>query len=326
MLIAPDLPLVSLVTPTLNQGDFITQTIKSVLAQDYPLLEYLVMDGGSTDQTLDILRSVEMPFHWISEPDSGQSSAINKGWRMASGEILGWLNSDDLLRPNAIHTVARVFQESPEIVMIYGDCDYISLDGQLIGKYATGSWSYSNYLTGVTNVLPQPSVFVRRTAAARAGWLDESLHYLMDYDLFLRIGLEGQVRQLPDTLSAMRLHTDAKSLRSLKGFGPEMIQVIAHIFNSDKLPENLLVYRAEAMRKAYLYAAATAYWGGDVQEARTRLAQCWREVSWPQVPASLIRLSLMTALGKPGRLCAERWPGNPFTRTLTNQKMARTAP
>ncbi len=320
------LPTISVITPTLNQGNFIAQTIDSVLAQKYPALDYLVMDGGSTDQTLGILRKYESNLKWISEADSGQSSAINKGWQMASGEILAWLNSDDLLRPNAIQTVATTFHESPETVLVYGGCDYIDSDGRIIGHYATGDWNYSSYLRGVTNFIPQPSVFIRREAIVRAGWLDESLHYLMDYDLFLRIGLEGNVKQTPATLSAMRLHADAKSLSALKGFGSEMVKVIERIFDSGQLPTNLLAYRSEALRKALLYAASTSYWGGDAKQSRAWLTKCWQNVSWPEIPASLIRLSLLSTFGQAGLPWAERWPGNPFTRTLTAQKESRSTP
>ena len=317
------LPSISIITPTLNQGNFIAQTIDSVLAQKYPALEYLVIDGGSTDQTLAVLREYESNLTWSSEADSGQSAAINKGWRRASGEILAWLNSDDLLRPDAIQTITTIFQESPETVMVYGGADFIDAEGEIISQYPTGNWRYSNLLKNVTNFLPQPSVFIRREAIARAGWLDESLHYLMDYDLFLRVGLEGKVQQSPATLSAMRLHADAKSLRALRGFGAEMVSVIERTFDSGKLPEELLAYRAEAMRKALLYAASTTYWGGDVKQARAWLTQCWQQTAWPQIPASLIRLSLLSALGQPGLKLAERWPGNPFTRTLVQQKETR---
>lgn len=319
------LPSISIITPTLNQGNFIAQTIDSVLAQKYSALEYLVIDGGSTDETIAILRKHENDLSWISEADGGQSSAINKGWQRASGEILAWLNSDDLLRPDAIQTIAATFQESPETVMVYGWADFIDTEGEVIGLYPTGNWSYSDLLKNVTNFLPQPSVFIRREAIARAGWLDESLHYLMDYDLFLRVGLEGKVQKIPHTLSAMRLHTDAKSLRALKGFGAEMVNVIERIFESSKLPPDFLAYRSEAMRKAFLYAASTSYWGGDVKQARTWLTQCWQQVSWPQVPASLIRLSMLSALGQSGLKWAERWPGNPYTRTLVNRKETRSS-
>ena len=321
-----DLPSISIITPTLNQGNFIAQTIESVLAQKYPALEYLVIDGGSTDQTLAVIRKYERQLTWISEADSGQSAAINKGWQRASGEILAWLNSDDLLRPEALQTIAKIFQASPETVMVYGGADFIDATGEILGPYPTGNWNYADYLKNITNFLPQPSVFIRREAVIRAGWLDESLHYLMDYDLFLRVGLQGKVQQSPATLSAMRLHVDAKSLSALKGFGAEMVAVIERTFESGKLPQELLAYRAEAMRKACLYAASTAYWGGDAKQARAWLTQCWQQTSWSQIPGSLIRLSLLSALGLPGLKWAERWPGNPFTRTLVARKEPRATP
>ena len=147
----PTLPLVSIITPTLNQGNFIAQTIDSVLAQDYANLEYLIIDGGSTDETLEILRGYDNRIRWVSEADSGQSSAINKGWRKSNGEILAWLNSDDLLEPGAIQSIVAAFQQRPETAMVYGECDYLNQGGQIVGKYATHPWDYAELLKKATN-------------------------------------------------------------------------------------------------------------------------------------------------------------------------------
>ncbi len=314
------LPQVSIITPTLNQGSFIALTIESVLAQDYPALEYIVIDGGSTDQTLTILSSYKSRVQWISEADNGQSSAINKGWRKSKGEILAWLNSDDLLEPGTIQQIVAAFQQHPETAMIYGECNYINQAGQIVGKFATRPWNYAELLKKATNFIPQPSVFIKRKALEKVGWLDESLHYLMDYDLFLRVGSDHSVLFLPETLAGLRLHNEAKSLRALKGFGTEMVEVVGRIFDSGKLPEDLLKCDSEAMGKAYLYAASTSYWGGDVNQARTWLTKCWQQVSWSQIPAPLIRLSLLSAFGQSGLPLAERWIGNPFMRQLANRK------
>ena len=139
------LPVITIVTPSLNQGEFIRQTINSVLSQDYPGVDYQVWDGGSTDATLSILKAYGDKLRWYSEPDRGQAEAINKGWKKATGEILAWLNSDDLLYPRALNQVSATFNEHPEVDILYGDCDCVDQDGKVLMRYPTeplitGNW------------------------------------------------------------------------------------------------------------------------------------------------------------------------------------------
>ena len=130
-------PLVTVVTPSFNQGRFIRETIESVLSQDYPNLEYMVIDGGSTDDTLSILKSYQDRFAWVSEPDRGQAHAINKGWRCAKGEILAWLNSDDIYQPGAIRTAVEYFIHNQQVGMVYGEAYHVDESGQPIDRYPT---------------------------------------------------------------------------------------------------------------------------------------------------------------------------------------------
>jgi glycosyltransferase involved in cell wall biosynthesis len=312
-------PLVSLVTPSFNQGSFIAQTINSVLTQDYPALEYLVMDGASQDETVEVLRSYGERLRWISEPDNGQSAAINKGWQQASGEIVAWLNSDDLLLPGAITAVAAEFRQYPDAMLVYGDGNYIDEEGKLIGRYATRPYDYATLLKSATNFIPQPAMFIRRTALEQIGWLDEKLHYAMDYDLCLKIGARWPVRYLPRRLAALRLHTAAKSLRAIADFGPEVVSVIEEIFASGTVPGHLQNDRAEACRNARLYAAYCCFWSGEPTLARSWLGKVWRETPLRHLPRRFFQMVLLTSLGKPGYKTAAQLYGNPFNlRATTN--------
>ena len=179
-------PVVSIITPSFNQGDFIEETIMSVLSQDYPNIEYIVIDGGSTDNTLDILQKYREHITWISEPDRGQADAVNKGFSSAKGQILGWLNSDDTLNSGALNEVVEHFLENPEVVMVYGDAYYISKDGETIGEYRTENFSLKRLAD--TCFICQPTVFIRTDVFKDVGMFDTSLDTCMDYEYWIRIG------------------------------------------------------------------------------------------------------------------------------------------
>lgn len=177
----------SIVTPSLNQGKYIERTIKSVLDQNYPDLEYWVTDGGSTDETLDILRRYEDRLHWLSEKDKGQSDAVNKGWTRCTGEVVGWTNSDDTYEPGSFEKVMRVFREHPEVEMVCGDMQVIDEEGYPLRRFVGGPFNARNHIRmGVCAVYNQ-SVFWRKSLLDRVGYLDTTLRYSMDYDLFCRM-------------------------------------------------------------------------------------------------------------------------------------------
>jgi len=178
-------PLVSVVTPSLNQKEFIEETIKSVLSQDYPNIEYIVMDGGSTDTTVDVLRKYSHQIKWLSEPDAGQADAVNKGFKMAAGPILGWLNSDDTYNPGVVRTVVNHFIANPGMVMLYGDAYFIGEEGQIVGKYP--SEHFNPERLHETCFICQPTVFMRREIVEKVGLLDVHLETCMDYDYWIRI-------------------------------------------------------------------------------------------------------------------------------------------
>jgi glycosyltransferase involved in cell wall biosynthesis len=217
-------PVVSVVTPSFNQARFIRETIDSVLAQSYPNIEYLVVDGGSTDGTLDILRSYGDQVRWISEPDSGQAEAINRGLSLASGQIVGYLNSDDLLLPDAVEQAVRYFQEHPKCDLVYGDADYIDESGAVVGRYPTAPYSFERLMLDCC--ICQPAAYWRSSAAQVVGPFDERLQYALDYDYWLRLDRSGFVLQhMPTTIARSRLHAGAKTLRARPEIYPEIFDV-----------------------------------------------------------------------------------------------------
>ncbi len=207
---------ISVITPSFNQGQFIEATIKSVLNQKYPKVEHIVVDGGSTDNTLNILRKYDKKIKWISEKDKGQSDAINKGMKMAKGEILAFLNSDDVYLPGTLKSVANFFKKNPEANWVSGDYYIINAKGKKIRPYVR--WYkrflrlFSSYrLLTFTNYVIQPSTFWRRRVMKEVGLFDVILPYEMDYDYWLRIGKKFPLFIIEKPLSAFRLHEYSKS-------------------------------------------------------------------------------------------------------------------
>jgi hypothetical protein len=197
-------PLVSIITPSYNQGTFIEATILSVLEQDYSNLEYLVVDGASADETQEILRRYRGRLRWISEPDEGQAHAINKGFARTRGEILGWLNSDDTYLPGAISTAVEYLVAHPDVMLVYGDANFMDAGGVVIGLCAHVEPFDLNRLIHYSDFIVQPAAFFRRSAFEAVGGLDESLHWAMDYDLWLKISQRYQVAYLPRPMANSR--------------------------------------------------------------------------------------------------------------------------
>ena len=271
-----NLPPVSITIPSFNQARFVADAIESVLNQDYPPVECIVIDGGSTDGTVDILRRYGDRLRWISEPDRGQSHALNKGWRMAHGEILGWLNSDDTYRPGALQTIVAAFQLHPEVGGIYGDCDYISAAGEFLEKYETGPFDFETFLRTSRSPIPQPSMFIPRTVYEHVGPVNEDLHLAIDWEYWLRVGMQYPILYLPRTLATFRVHGSSKSATESLRFGEETTRVYREMFADSTMPPNLRRYKKEAMNSVLLQAAKYAFDGAQLQEARHYLIEGWR--------------------------------------------------
>jgi len=270
-------------------------------------LEYLVIDGGSTDGTQDILDSYGRNVSWRLESDMGQSEAINLGWRETKGEIIAWINSDDFYSPGTLLNIGKYFKEHPEVDMIYGDCDYVDSEGEFLRSYPTREYDYLEMLLSTENTIPQPAVFLRRRVLESVGFLDETLDYVMDFDLWLRVGLLHQVIYLPEKLAFLRLHPDAKSVANLKSFANELVAVYAKFFANDALPAAIIEYKQKAMSNIYFRAADCAFWGKDLSAAKKYAKVSRAFQTWPPR-----KLWFWIALGKFGNTLAERFFSNPY--------------
>ncbi|MBK9779787.1 MAG: glycosyltransferase [Anaerolineales bacterium] len=221
------LPLVTIVTPSFNQADYLEATIKSVLEQSYPHIEYIIMDGGSTDGSVDVIQKYAGKLrYWESAKDKGQTDAINKGFNRAKGDILAWLNSDDTYaNPNAIADAVNFLVANPEVAMVYADCDFINEQGQVIGKFASRQTDYAKLRTGYVHI-PQQTMFFRARYWKELGPLDPSFYFAMDYDLWVRIARHAPIQYLPGkTWANFRIHTSSKTNVNDERGWKEMLRV-----------------------------------------------------------------------------------------------------
>jgi len=203
-------PLVSIVTPSLNMGSFIEETICSTLDQDYPHIQYMVVDGGSTDGTIEILERYGGRLKYISEPDRGQAHAVNKGFQMTQGSIFTFLNADDTLLPGAVTAAVEAFASNAEVGVIYGNAWHMSGDSARIGPYPVEKYDPERFARRC--FICQPAAFIRREAFADVGMLDTHLHYALDYDLWIRFARLYPMKKIDAFLAASRLHAQSKTV------------------------------------------------------------------------------------------------------------------
>lgn len=264
-------PLVSIITPSYNQAQYLEQTILSVLNQNYPNLEYWIIDGRSTDGSLDIIKKYASQIKgWISEKDGGQAEAINKGFKKASGSIIAWLNSDDVYREGAIRSMVETFLNYQDIGLVFSDVESIDSKGEVFNVMGFGDWGLKDLMT--FKIIGQPGVFFRKEALDRAGYLDLSYRYLLDHHLWLRIALKTKIKYIPGKIwAAARFHPEAKNVAQAQNFGKEAFQMAIWM---ERQPEfQPYLQRRKMWAGAY---RLDAFYQLDAEKPKNSLRSYWK--------------------------------------------------
>ncbi|MFM8319296.1 MAG: glycosyltransferase family 2 protein [Chloroflexota bacterium] len=247
-----DTPLVTIVTPSYNQAAYLEHTLRSVLLQDYPAIEYLVVDGASTDASPAIIQrwagqAPERLRWWVSEPDGGQAEAINKGFRRARGQVLAWLNSDDVYLPGAVRRAVAALQANPTAPLVFGDALTVDAPGRPLNRLRFGDWGLDDLLR--FRVICQPAVFMRREALEQTGWVDPSYHFLLDHQLWVRLARLAAPVYIGhgpfDPLAAARHHPAAKNLTLAGRVGEEIERLLAYLQTQPDLQPRLAAGRRQ---------------------------------------------------------------------------------
>jgi glycosyltransferase involved in cell wall biosynthesis len=265
-----NLPKVSVITPSYNQARFLEETIRSVLLQNYPNLEYIIIDGGSQDGTLEIIqRYAPWLSYWVSEEDHGQGDALNKGLRVANGVYIGWLNSDDLYLPGLLNDSVAYLVENPEVSVVYRDCLIVDDHSAVIGRSDAREFDLQEYLKH--DYIAQQTALIRKVDLDDIGGINPSLHYHLDYDLFLRLSRKFFLQKLPGEGGCFRVHAGTKSVTTAKGFAEEGIRILDSFYTSGDITHELLKTRPQAYGWAYLHGALRLYGNGQVDLAKEYL-------------------------------------------------------
>lgn len=257
-------PRVTIVTPSFNQGLFLEETIRSVLLQGYPNLEYIVIDGGSTDNSVDIIRKYApwLSF-WVSEPDEGQADAINKGFAKSTGDFLGWINSDDYLYPGVINRVVETFQANSSVEMIYGDVDCGWPEKNNVRRLFGEQIEFIEMLRTVRVPIPQQGSLWRRSVIDRIGYLDSRWQVILDQEFFTRVAEKCQILHLPIVMGFFRLHDNSKSISQSRQWMTELPKMYQEFFERNDLQGNVKSLRNETMGAVFLTCTSIALRCGE---------------------------------------------------------------
>ena len=298
-------PRVSIVTSSYNQARFIEETIRSVLLQGYPNLEYIVIDGGSTDGSVGIIRRYE-PWltYWVSEPDGGQSDALQKGFQRATGSIVAWINSDDWYLPGILPERVVELIQDPELVLVYGDCHRVDEAGERINTWRTGPLTVSSLLMD-GNQIPQQSTFIRAAALAAIGGIDRSLHYVMDFALWLRLSLVGALKYVPGPVANFRKHQGSKGVAAGYDF---LAEGLGWLSEWEDLSRILMDgERAEMFRRQHIVAALYAIFEEKEATAASHFCAALQDGVWPYGDVDILARRIVHFGGMGGHTMQDSW-------------------
>ncbi|MBN8656750.1 MAG: glycosyltransferase [Anaerolineae bacterium] len=282
--------LVSIITPSYNQAKYLEQTMLSVLNQDHPHIEYIVVDGASTDGSVEIIKKYAGKLaHWESAKDNGQAEAINKGFARATGEIVAWLNSDDYYLPGTVSAAVKVFEENPEVVLVYANMLAVDENGQTFNTLTYKQLTLEDLLC--FQIIGQPAVFMRCSALQKSSGLDLTFHFLLDHLLWIKIAKQGKILHINQTWSAARYHAEAKNVAKAAEFGREAFRILETIAQDKDLAAIIHKIDRRAHASAFRVDARYLLDGGLPGKA----LQAWFRAFFIYPPVALKRMNIFVS-------------------------------
>lgn len=318
----PSQPLVSIITPSYNQAAFLEQTLLSVLNQDYPNLEYWVIDGGSTDNSLEIIKQYAPKLAgWVSEKDKGQADGVNKGFAKATGEVIGWLNSDDLYYPGAIAGAVEAFRQHPEASFVFSDVESIDEHGKPFNLMRYGDWKLADLMT--FKIIGQPGVFMRREVLEQADYLDPSYNYLLDVQLWLSMAAIAEPYYVPGKVwAAARIHSDAKNVAHAEEFGEEAFRLAKWLCEDPRFHP----LSADIFKKIWAGAhRLNAFYLVEAGMHKEALKSYARMLHYQPIPSgNTLRRMMYAALSSIGIMRSRSWFDRQRKERYSNSKKQRS--
>jgi glycosyltransferase involved in cell wall biosynthesis len=282
--------LVSIITPSYNQAKYLEQTMLSVLDQDYPSIEYIVIDGASADGSVDIIKKYSDKLaYWTSEKDSGQAEAINKGFVRATGEIIAWLNSDDYYLPGTVSAAVKAFEENPGAVLVYGNMLAVDENGTTFNSLTYKQLTLEDLLC--FQIIGQPAVFMRRSALQKTNGLNLDFHFLLDHLLWIQIAQHGKMLHVNQTGSAARYHSEAKNRAKAAEFGREAFRILDLVAQDEGLAPILAKVERRARASAHRIDARYLLDGGLPAKSLT----AWMRALFIHPPTALARMNILVS-------------------------------
>ena len=283
--------LVSIITPSFNQAAYLEQTIQSVLNQECAHIEYIVVDGGSTDGSVEVIKKyADKLAWWVSEKDRGQADAINKGFARATGDIVAWLNSDDYYLAGTVSAVVKVFEEHPEVALVYGNMLAVDGDGKTFNTLTYKQLTLEDLLC--FQIIGQPAVFMRRSALQVAGELDPIFHFMLDHHLWIRIAQRGQILHVDQTWAAARYHAEAKNIAQAAEFGRDAFRILEFATRDETLSPVLAKVSRRARAAANRVDSRYLLDGGQPVAALS----AWTRALLLHPPTALARMNILASI------------------------------